>query len=29
LSFHWNLSSVIIEIVWILISIFGLWKNIK
>lgn len=26
LFFHWNLSSVVIEIMWLLISAYGVWK---
>lgn len=29
LFFHWNLASVIIEIVWIAISSIGLYKAVK
>jgi hypothetical protein len=28
LSYDWNLSAVIIEICWIIISFIGLWKQI-
>ena len=26
LYFHWNLSSVVIEIAWIAISVLGMWR---
>jgi hypothetical protein len=29
LIFHWNLSSVVIEIAWISISVIGLYRFIK
>ena len=29
LFYSWNLASVIIEIFWILISIYGIWKYFK
>jgi len=29
LFFHWNLSSVMIEIAWIIISLVGILKNLK
>ncbi len=27
LFYHWNFPSVVIEIVWFLISVYGLWKS--
>ena len=29
LFFHWNLSSVVIEIAWIIISLIGIYRIIK
>lgn len=29
LYFHWNLSSVVIEIAWILISLLGIYRIVK
>ncbi len=29
LLFHWNLSSVVIEIAWITISVIGIWRVLK
>jgi len=29
LTYNWNLSSVIIEVFWILISLIGVYKHIK
>ncbi len=29
LYFHWNLSSVVIEIAWIIISLIGMYRLVK
>ncbi len=29
LYFHWNLSSVVIEIAWVIISVIGIWRAVK
>jgi uncharacterized membrane protein len=29
LYFHWNFASVVIEVVWFLISIYGVYKSIS
>ncbi|MBP9887713.1 MAG: hypothetical protein KBF93_15540 [Leptospiraceae bacterium] len=29
LYYSWNLASFIIEIFWILISLYGIWKNLR
>lgn len=29
LMYHWNLASVVIEIIWMLISVYGIVKSLK